>query len=106
MKVQQRHNREQSGTSFHFPLENVIDIVEHNPIDTLGTIQHIEENTPILELVQLLNTLGVVTSSSVSTATSSPRETVLETQGKWSNLIYAQFYKRILIDSAHFGSRD
>jgi len=71
--------RGQSDTSFHFPLENVINIVEHNQIDTLGMVQHIEENNPILELVQLLNSSGVATSLGVSTTTYSPKETVPET---------------------------
>jgi len=39
--------RGQSGTSFHFLLENVIDIVELNPIDTLGMVQQREESTSI-----------------------------------------------------------
>lgn len=43
---------------FFAKLKNVIDIVEHNQIDSLG-IQHIEINTPILEPIQPLNTSGV-----------------------------------------------
>jgi len=36
-------------SSFHFPLENVKDIVDCNHIDTLGMVQ--QENTPILKLI-------------------------------------------------------
>jgi hypothetical protein len=51
--------RGQSDACFHFPLENVIDIVEHNQISTFKMVQHIEENTSILESVQPLNISGV-----------------------------------------------
>jgi len=90
-------SRGQSGTSFHFPLENVIDIVEHNEIDTLGLVHHREKNTSVLEPVKLLNTSGVITSPGVSTNTSSLRETTSETQQVQQPSMCPQFYKMILI---------
>lgn len=82
-----------SGTSFHFPLENVINIVEQNDIDTEEMVQQLE-NRPILELVQPLSATTTATSPGSST-TASSHETVPDTQNMQQPPIYPVLQKDI-----------
>jgi hypothetical protein len=65
--VQVTEVRGQADNFFHFPLENVIDIMERNQIDTFRMVPHIKEYNPILEPIQPSNTSRFATSHVVST---------------------------------------
>lgn len=83
-----------SGTLFHFPLENVIDIVERNDIDTEEMAQQLE-NCPILESVQPLSATTAATSLGSSTTTSSHE--IFQILKMCNNRPYTQFCRRISI---------
>ncbi|KEH41839.1 F-box protein interaction domain protein [Medicago truncatula] len=70
----------QSSTSFRLLLQNVIDVVECNINYTEGMVRQLEDNSPILHLVQQLNSSTGAKSPSLASAMSSSHEKVDKTQ--------------------------